>query len=56
MYHVDLELTDEQVRQFKQLAFDRSTTVRGLATELVIREIQDNILRKNKKQKEETKN
>ena len=51
MYHVDLELTDEQVRQFKQLAFDRSTTVRGLATELVIKEIQE-----NKKQKEETKN
>ena len=51
MYHVDLELTDEQVRQFKQLAFDRSTTVRGLATELVIREIQES---KNKKQKEET--
>ena len=54
MYHVDLELTDEQVRQFKQLAFDRSTTVRGLATELVIREIQES--KKNKKQKEETKN
>jgi len=53
MYHVDLELTDEQVRQLRQLAFDRSTTVRGLATELVIREIQEN--RESKKKKEETK-
>jgi len=52
MYHVDLELTDEQVRQLRQLAFDRSTTVRGLATELVIREIQSD--KENKKQKEET--
>jgi len=54
MYHVDLELTDEQVRQLRQLAFDRSTTVRGLVTELVIREIQKD--KENKKQKEETKN
>ena len=51
MYHVDLELTDEQVRQLRQLALDRSTSVRGLVTELAIREIQES---KNKKQKEET--
>ena len=54
MYHVDLELTDEQVRQLRQLAFDRSTTVRGLVTELVIREIQKD--KENKKQKEENRN
>jgi len=51
MYHVDLELTDEQVRQLRQLAFDRSTTVRGLATELVIREIHQNQENKSKKEK-----
>ena len=56
MYHVDLELTDEQVRQLRQLAFDRSTTVRGLVTELAVREIQKSKEQKNKKQKEETKN
>jgi len=50
MYHVDLELTDEQVRQLRQLAFDRSQSVRGLVTGLVIGEIQE-----NKKQKEETR-
>jgi len=50
MYHVDLELTDEQVRQLKQLAFDRSQSVRGLVTQVTIREIQE-----SKKQKEETK-
>jgi len=53
MYHVDLELTDEQVRRLKQLAFDRNQSVRGLVTELAIREIQEG---KIKKQKEETKN
>jgi len=50
MYHVDLELTDEQVRQLRQLAFDRSQSVRGLVTELAVKEIQG-----NEKQKEETK-
>ena len=54
MYHVDLELTGEQVRQLRQLAFDRSTTVRGLVTELTIKEIQKD--KESKKQKEETKN
>ena len=52
MYHVDLELTEEQVRALKQLAFDRSLSVRGLVTELVIREIKES--KENKKQKEET--
>jgi len=50
MYHVDLDLADEQVRQLRQLAFDRSQSVRGLVTELTVKEIQ-----KSKKQKEETK-
>ena len=51
MYHIDLELTDEQVRGLKQLAFDRRQSVRGLATELVIREIQES---KNKKEENKT--
>jgi len=51
LYRVDLDLDREQVKQLRQLALDRDTSVRGLATELVIREIQE-----NKKQKEETKN
>jgi len=50
MYHVDLELTDEQVRQLKQLAFDRGQSVRGLVTEITVREIQE-----DKKQKEDAK-
>lgn len=53
MYRVDLDLDREQVKQLRQLALDRDTSVRGLATELVIREIQES---KNKKQKEDTKN
>ena len=51
MYRVDLDLDREQVKQLRQLALDRDTSVRGLTTELVIKEIQE-----NKKQKEETKN
>jgi len=51
LYRVDLDLDREQVKQLRQLALDRDTSVRGLATELVIREIQES---KNKKQKEET--
>jgi len=53
LYRVDLDLDREQVKQLRQLALDRDTSVRGLATELVIREIQES---KNKKQKEDTKN
>ena len=57
MYHVDLELTDEQVKQLRQLSFDRGISVRGLVTELVIKEVQRVQKNKeNKKQKEETKN
>lgn len=56
MYHVDLELTDEQVRQLRQLSFDRGQSVRGLVTELTIKEIQKSKEQKNKKLKEETKN
>ena len=55
MYHVDLELTEEQVRALKQLAFDRSLSVRGLVTNLAIREVQESKNQKNKKQKEEVK-
>ena len=51
MYRVDLDLDREQVKQLRQLALDRDTSVRGLATELVIREIQQD--KENKKQKEE---
>ena len=50
MYRVDLDLDREQVKQLRQLALDRDTSVRGLVTELVIKETQ-----KNRKQKEETK-
>ena len=57
MYHVDLELTDEQVKQLRQLSFDRGISVRGLVTELAIKEIQRvQKIKENKKQKEETKN
>ena len=57
MYHVDLELTDEQVKQLRQLSFDRGISVRGLVTELVIKEVQRvQKIKENKKQKEETKN
>jgi hypothetical protein len=49
LYRVDLDLDREQVKQLRQLALDRVTSVRGLATELVIKEIQ-----KSKKQKEES--
>ena len=52
MYRVDLDLDREQVKQLRQLALDRDTSVRGLATELVIKEIQKD--KENKKQKEET--
>ena len=55
MYRVDLDLDREQVKQLRQLALDRDTSVRGLATELVIREIQKDQESKNKKQKEEQK-
>ena len=50
MYRVDLDLDREQVKQLRQLALDRDTSVRGLVTWLTIKEIQG-----NKKQKEETK-
>ena len=52
MYRVDLDLDREQVKQLRQLALDRDTSVRGLATELVIREIHESM--ENKKQKEDT--
>ena len=54
MYRVDLDLDREQVKQLRQLALDRDTSVRGLVTELTIKEIQKN--QKNKEKKEETKN
>ena len=53
MYRVDLDLDREQVKQLRQLALDRDTSVRGLATNLVIKEIQED--KESKKQKEETK-
>jgi len=48
LYRVDLDLDREQVKQLRQLALDRDTSVRGLVTEITIREIQE-----SKKQKEE---
>jgi len=50
LYRVDLDLDREQVKQLRQLALDRDTSVRGLVTELTIREVQE-----DKKQKEETR-
>lgn len=55
MYRVDLDLDREQVKQLRQLALDRDTSVRGLVTNLTIKEIQENIAKKSKKQKEENK-
>jgi len=52
LYRVDLDLDREQVKQLRQLALDRDTSVRGLATELVIKEIQEN--KESKKHKEGT--
>ena len=52
MYRVDLDLDREQVKQLRQLALDRDTSVRGLVTQLTVREIQED---KNKKQKEVVK-
>ena len=54
MYRVDLDLDREQVKQLRQLALDRDTSVRGLVTELTVREIQKD--KENKKQKEEKRN
>ena len=49
MYRVDLDLDREQVKQLRQIALDRDTSVRGLVTQLAVKEIQE-----SKKQKEET--
>ena len=53
MYRVDLDLDRDQVKQLRQLALDRDTSVRGLVTELATREIQKS--KNSKKQKEDTK-
>ena len=50
MYRVDLDLDREQVKQLRQLALDRDTSVRGLVTQLTVKEIQEN--QENKEQKE----
>ena len=55
MYRVDLDLDREQVKQLRQLALDRDTSVRGLVTQLTINAIQGNQESKNKKQKEANK-
>jgi len=39
-YHVDLSLTDDQVKQVKRLALDRNQSVTDLVTGLVIRAIE----------------
>ena len=57
MYRVDLDLNREQVKQLRQLALDRDTSVRGLVTQLAIQEIQDSQdSKENKNKKEDTKN
>lgn len=55
MYRVDLDLDREQVKQLRQLALDRDTSVRGLVTELTVKEIQNQKEKNNKNEKEETK-
>ena len=52
MYRVDLDLDREQVKKLRQLALDRDTSVRGLVTQLTVKEIRKD--KENKKQKEET--
>ena len=57
LYRVDLDLNREQVKQLRQLALDRDTSVRGLVTQLAIQEIQDNQgSKEDKNKKEDTKN
>jgi hypothetical protein len=51
LYRVDLDLDREQVKQLRQLALDRDTSVRGLVTNLTIKEIQES---KNKKEENKT--
>ena len=46
VYRVDLDLDAVEVKQLRQLALDRDTSVRGLVTNLVKQEIQED---KNKK-------
>ena len=52
MYRVDLDLDREQVKQLRQRALDLDTSVRGLVTQLAIKEIQENQEDKNNKKKE----
>jgi len=51
LYRVDLDLDREQVKQLRQLALDRDTSVRGLVTQVTIREIQENRKQKEEEQK-----
>ena len=53
MYHVALDLSQEQVRQLKVLAATTGTTVKDLVTELVAKEIR-NPKAERKIKKEET--
>jgi len=50
LYRVDLDLDREQIKQLRQLALDRDTSVRGLVTRLTVKEIQEN---KNERRKTE---
>ena len=40
MYHVTLDLTGSQVKQLKGRALEKDTSVRGLVTELVVRDLE----------------
>ena len=49
MYRVDLDLDREQVKQLRQRALDLDLPVRGLVTQLVVREITENLKKKEEK-------
>jgi hypothetical protein len=51
LYRVDLDLDREQVKQLRQLALDRDTSVRGLVTQLTKNEIQNQKNQRTEKQK-----
>lgn len=35
MYHLDLDLSSDEVKQLKQLALDRDESVKGMVTQMV---------------------
>ena len=53
MYRVDLDLDQKQVKQLRQRALDLDLPVRGLVTQLVVKEITENRKQESKKENEE---